>query len=46
MAAFLAGYHPKKMPVTVHTIKARSTDHGSTEMRIWYSVLLVSAKKF
>ena len=27
-AAFLAGYHPKKTPVTVHTAKERNTLHG------------------
>ena len=27
-AAFLAGYHPKKTPVTVQTAKERNTLHG------------------
>ena len=34
-AAFFAGYHPKKIPVTVHTAKESNTLHGWIYMGQW-----------
>ena len=41
MAAFLAGYHPKKTPVNVHTAKLITMVHASMAMGQWTRTLIV-----
>lgn len=40
-AAFLAGYHPKKIPVKVQTAKERSTLHGCMKTGQWATFLII-----
>ena len=43
LAAFFAGYQPKKIPVAVHTAKLNTTLHGWTKTGQWANTLMAHA---